>query len=99
MKSKTPLTDKLKKYFENTPTEQVLKDWEDYKEYDKQGHVTVDEFISGEYRSPILQEILDEIPESTKLKVDILSGIVIAKSAFSEEEWDSLIVGINYLVK
>lgn len=38
------LTEKLKEYFNNTPKEKVLEDWEKSKEWDDVG-ITVDEFI------------------------------------------------------
>lgn len=96
--SKTPLLDELEKYFENTPREQVLKDWEDCKDYDKQGHVTVDEFISNGYRVPILQEILDETPYNTKLRVEIISAVKIALEYFSEKELYDLKRTINQII-
>ena len=38
--------EKLKKYFEETPREKVLEDWEKTKELDKIG-VTVEEFLQN----------------------------------------------------
>lgn len=39
------LYDKLKKYFDETPKEQVLKDWEETKGYDNVNSPTVEQFL------------------------------------------------------
>ena len=39
------LYDKLKKYFDETPKEQVLKDWEETKIYDNVNSPTVEQFL------------------------------------------------------
>ena len=38
--------EKLKKYFEETPREKVLEDWEKSKEWDNVG-ITVEEFLQN----------------------------------------------------
>lgn len=97
--SKTPLLDGLKKYFRETPREQALKDWEACEEYDKEGHVTVDEFISSGYKAPIFREILEGSSTNTELKVDIVSSIGVARDILPEEEWVELVENIKYLIK
>ena len=42
------LLEELKEYFENTPREQILKDWESTKEYEGVGPTT-DEFLTSVY--------------------------------------------------
>ena len=42
------LLEELKQYFENTPREQILEDWERTKEYEGVGH-TADEFLTTVY--------------------------------------------------
>lgn len=42
------LLEELKEYFENTPREQILKDWESTKEYEGVGP-TADEFLTSVY--------------------------------------------------
>lgn len=39
------LYDKLKKYFNETPKEQVLKDWEETKIYDNINYTTIDKLL------------------------------------------------------
>jgi hypothetical protein len=39
------LYDKLKKYFDETPKEQVLKDWEETEIYDNVDSPTVEQFL------------------------------------------------------
>lgn len=39
------LYDKLKKYFDETPKEQVVKDWEETKIYDNVNSPTVEQFL------------------------------------------------------
>ena len=42
------LLEELKQYFENTPREQILEDWERTKEYEGVG-LTADEFLTSVY--------------------------------------------------
>lgn len=58
----------------------------------------IDEKISSGYRSPIFREILEGISVNTELKVDIVSGICVARDVLPEEEWDELVGNIKYLI-
>ena len=50
------LYDKLKKYFDETSKEQVLKDWEEIEIYDNVNSPTVEQFLS---QIDVTQEMLD----------------------------------------
>lgn len=52
------LYDKLKKYFDETPKEQVLKDWEETKIYDNVNSPTIEQFLlhSVSQRSELFAE-------------------------------------------
>lgn len=58
----------------------------------------IDEKIFSGYRAPVLREILEGTSANTKLKVDIVSGIFVARDVLPEEEWDELVENIKYLI-
>lgn len=68
------------------------------KKKDKEGHVTVDEFISSGYKAPLFREILEGTSTNTELKVDIVSSISVARDILPEEEWVELVENIKYLI-
>lgn len=54
--------EELKEYFDNTPREQILKDWEKTSVYDS-GNVTADKFINFlEQRRKVIESTNSEIP-------------------------------------
>lgn len=55
------IVEKLKEYFDNTPREKVLEDWDKSKEWDKIG-TTVDQFIKDQQDiEPDIQTTVNEI--------------------------------------
>lgn len=57
------ILDKLKKYFETTPREQIEKDWEACSKYDEVGP-TVDEFLESQKESLRLnQKLVNEMSD------------------------------------
>lgn len=58
----------------------------------------IDEKVSSGYRAPIFREILEGTSINTELKVDIVSGICVARDVLPEEEWDELVEDIKYLI-
>lgn len=62
MEKKNNLVEELKEYFDNTPREQILKDWEKTSVYDS-GNVTADKFINFlEQRRKVIESTNSEIP-------------------------------------
>lgn len=55
------ITEKLKEYFDNTPEDKILSDWEKSKEWDNVG-ITVDKFVRSQQDiDPDIQEATSEI--------------------------------------
>lgn len=65
--------EELKNYFENTPQDQILKDWKETEDWDKVGP-TVEEFF-----------YFTQQCDNLKLGIPLINGNVIKKSNISPE--------------
>jgi hypothetical protein len=73
--------EKLVQYLEQTPKDQILKDWEDTKEFDEIGP-TVEEFLAN---TNLYQQIFSELPKTENITSDefspkFSSGFFLAKN-------------------
>lgn len=90
----------LKLSIEGIAEDIVEKILEVIKDIDQEPESTtiIDENIYSGYRAPIFQEILEGTSVNTELKVDIVSGICVARDVLPEEDWDELVEIIKYLI-
>ena len=94
------ILDNLKEYFENTPAEQIKKDWDATSKYDQVNSPTVDEFLENQrtvkflwlddIRNPFIPSYIDQYPQLVRFhQLKKLDKVEIAwvRNYLEMQEW------------